>query len=234
MSILGLTLDYGPFGFMERFDYAYICNHSDTQGRYAYGNQPHIGIWNLACLAQALTPIIPVEQCNQALQRYEPAYFEEYSTAMRAKLGLATEEADDRQLVLDLLEIMAKSGADYTLFFRTLADFSPEAANTALRDQLIEREAFDAWAGRYAARLARESSDNAERKARMKRVNPKYVLRNYLAQVAIEKATGAKDYSEIDRLLRLLRHPYDEQPEMASYAGPPPEWAQEIQVSCSS
>ena len=234
MSILGLTLDYGPFGFMDRFDYAYICNHSDTQGRYAYGNQPQIGIWNLACLAQALTPIIPVEQCNAALQRYEPAYFDEYSKLMRAKLGLATAGPGDRELVLDLLEIMAKSSVDYTLFFRALGDFRAGAANTPLRDQCIERAAFDAWAARYAARLAREPGVDAERKAHMNRANPKYVLRNYLAQVAIEKATGTKDYSEIDRLLRLLRHPFDEQPEMASYAAPPPEWAQTIEVSCSS
>jgi len=234
MSILGLTLDYGPFGFMERFDYGYICNHSDTQGRYAYGNQPHIGIWNVSCLAQALTPLIPVEQCNAALQRYEPTYVEEYSALMRAKLGLAAAEPGDPQLVLDLLDIMAKSGVDYTIFFRALGDFQPGAENAPLRDQFIEREAFDAWAQRYAARLTREASGDAERRIRMHRVNPKYVLRNYLAQVAIEKATSDKDYSEIDRLLHLLRRPYDEQPEMAAYAAPPPDWAQKIEVSCSS
>jgi uncharacterized protein YdiU (UPF0061 family) len=219
---------------MERFDYGYICNHSDTQGRYAYGNQPHIGIWNVSCLAQALTPLIPVEQCNAALQRYEPTYVEEYSALMRAKLGLAAAEPGDPQLVLDLLDIMAKSGVDYTIFFRALGDFQPSAGNAPLRDQFIQREAFDAWAQRYAARLTREASGDAERRIRMHRVNPKYVLRNYLAQVAIEKATSDKDYSEIDRLLHLLRRPYDEQPEMAAYAAPPPDWAQKIEVSCSS
>jgi uncharacterized protein YdiU (UPF0061 family) len=234
MSILGLTLDYGPFGFMERFDYGYICNHSDTEGRYAYGNQPHIGIWNVSCLAQALTPIIAVEQCNEALQHYEPAYFEEYSALMRAKLGLATTGTDDRQLVLDLLEIMAKGGVDYTIFFRALGEFRPGNADAALRDQFIEREAFDAWAQLYSARLAHEGSDDVERQARMNRVNPKYVLRNYLAQVAIEKAANDKDYAEIDRLLALLRRPFDEQPDMAAYAALPPDWAQQIQVSCSS
>ena len=234
MSILGLTLDYGPFGFMERFDYGYICNHSDTQGRYSYGNQPHIGIWNLACLAQALTPLIPVEQCNAALQRYEPTYVEEYSALMRAKLGLTTVEPEDRQLVLDLLEIMAKGGVDYTIFFRALGDFKPGTDNTPLRDQFMEREAFDAWAQRYAARLAHEGGDDAGRRNRMNQVNPKYVLRNYLAQIAIERATQHKDYAEIEQLLRLLQQPYDEQPGMASYAAPPPEWARHIEVSCSS
>jgi hypothetical protein len=234
MSILGLTLDYGPFGFMERFDHGHICNHSDTQGRYSYGNQPHIGIWNVACLAQALTPLIPVEQCNAALQHYEPVYVAEYSRLMRAKLGLATVEPDDHQLVLDLLEIMAKNGVDYTILFRTLGEFRPGAANAALRDQFIEREAFDAWAQRYAARLTRDASGDAERRIRMHRVNPKYVLRNYLAQTAIENAAGDRDYSEIDRLLHLLRRPYDEQPDMAAYAASPPDWAQQIHVSCSS
>jgi len=234
MSILGLTLDYGPFGFMERFDYGYICNHSDSGGRYAYGNQPHIGIWNVACLGQALTPLIPVEQCNSALARYEPAYVEAYSNLMRAKLGLEAAHADDHQLVLDLLDIMANNGVDYTIFFRALSGFRPGAANGQLRDQFIEREAFDAWAQRYAARLSQEGTDDAERQARMNRVNPRYVLRNYLAQVAIEKATTDRDYSEIDRLLALLRRPFDEQPEKAAYAAPPPDWARQIQVSCSS
>jgi uncharacterized protein YdiU (UPF0061 family) len=234
MSILGLTLDYGPFGFMERFDYGYICNHSDTQGRYSYGNQPHIGIWNLACLAQALTPLIPVEQCNAALQRYEPTYVEEYSALMRAKLGLTTAEPEDPQLVLALLEIMGKSGADYTILFRSLGQFRSGTPNVPIRDQFIDRVAFDAWCERYASRLLREPGDDAGREHRMNRVNPKYVLRNYLAQIAIDRATEHKDYSEIDRLLRLLQRPFDEQPGMASYAAPPPEWAQQIHVSCSS
>jgi uncharacterized protein YdiU (UPF0061 family) len=234
MSILGLTLDYGPFGFMERFDHGYVCNHSDTGGRYAYGNQPHIGIWNLACLAQALTPLVPVEQCNDALARYEPSYVAEYCARMRAKLGLTTAEPDDPGLAQDLLDIMAKSGIDYTIFFRSLGEFRPGAPNAWLRDQFIEREAFDAWAERYAARLARETGEDRERQARMNRANPKYVLRNYLAQTAIEKAANDRDYSEIDRLLRLLRQPFDEQPDMAAYAAAPPEWAQRIEVSCSS
>jgi uncharacterized protein YdiU (UPF0061 family) len=234
MSILGLTLDYGPFGFMERFDHGYVCNHSDTQGRYSYGNQPHIGIWNLACLAQALTPIVPVEQCNAALVRYEPTYVKEYSSLMRAKLGLETYEPDDPGLVLDLLDLMSKNDIDYTIFFRALSDFRPGTANAQLRDQFIEREAFDAWARRYAARLEREAGGDAERRIRMNRVNPKYVLRNYLAQIAIEKATQDRDYSEIGRLLDLLRRPFNEQPGMEAYATHPPEWAQQIQVSCSS
>lgn len=236
MSILGITLDYGPFGFMERFDPGYICNHSDDHGRYSFENQPHIGLWNLACLAQALTPLIPAEQCNDALARYEPAYVGEYAALMRAKLGLAAADDADRELIIDLLGLMADNGADYTIFFRRLGDFrqGTDERNASLRDLFMQREAFDAWAGRYRARLAREDSDDGERRARMNRVNPKYVLRNYLAQTAIRKAVENRDYSEIDRLLELLRRPFDEQPAMEAYAAAPPDWAQHIEVSCSS
>ena len=236
MSVLGITLDYGPFGFMERFDSGYICNHSDDHGRYSFDNQPHIGLWNLTCLAQALTPLIPAEQCNDALARYEPFYVAEYAALMRAKLGLATADNADRELIIDLLGLMAENGVDYTIFFRRLGAFKRGADehNAALRDLFIQREAFDVWAGHYRARLAQENSDDAERTQRMHRVNPKYVLRNYLAQTAIRKAAEHKDYSEIDRLLKLLRRPFDEQPAMAAYAAPPPDWAQHIEVSCSS
>lgn len=236
MSVLGVTLDYGPFGFMERFDFGYICNHSDDHGRYSFERQPHIGLWNLTCLAQALTPLIPAEQCNDALARYEAVYVEEYSGLMRAKFGLTRAEGADRELVMDLLGIMAEGGVDYTIFFRRLGDFKRDAGdnNAPLRGLFVNREAFDAWAERYRARLALENSNDAERRQRMNRINPKYVLRNYLAQIAIRKAADEKDYSEIERLLQLLRRPYDDQPEMDSYAGFPPEWAQQIHVSCSS
>lgn len=236
MSVLGITLDYGPFGFMERYDTGYICNHSDDHGRYSFGNQPHIGLWNLTCLAQALTPLIPAEQCNDALARYEPVYVDEYAALMRAKLGLATADDADRELIVELLGLMAENGVDYTILFRRLGDFKRGADqnNAALRDLFIRREAFDVWAGRYRARLAQENSDDAKRRQRMLRINPKYVLRNYLAQTAISKAAEHKDYSEIDRLLALLRRPFDEQPDMAAYAAPPPDWAQHIEVSCSS
>lgn len=236
MSVLGVTLDYGPFGFMERFDSGYICNHSDDHGRYSFENQPHIGLWNLTCLAQALTPLIPVDQCNDALARYEPVYLEAYSALMRAKLGLATADDTDRELMADLLGSMAENGVDYTIFFRRLGAFKQDAgaSNAALRDLFVNREAFDGWAGRYRARLALENSNDAERKQRMNRINPKYVLRNHLAEIAIRKAAEQKDYSEIDRLLKLLSRPFDEQPDMESYADFPPEWAQQIHVSCSS
>ena len=135
-----------------------------------------------------------------------------------------------------LLQIMHDGGVDYTRLFRSLGNFdsSADAANEQLRDQFIDRAAFDAWAVAYRARLRQESGTDNERKSRMDAVNPKYILRNYLAQHAIEKAEKQRDYSEIDRLLALLARPYDEQPGMESYAAAPPDWARQIEVSCSS
>ena len=235
MSILGLTLDYGPFGFLDSYDPGFICNHSDHSGRYAFDQQPGIGLWNLGRLAQALTPIIPVARCNALLENYEPAFNAHYLIQMRSKLGLRAEHPADDELVHDLLRVLHANRVDYTLFFRALSRFdaSPGAVNTGLRDHFLERADFDHWAGDYRARLAAEQSVNQERAARMNRVNPKYILRNYLAEQAIRRAR-AQDYSEIDKLLAVLQQPFDEQPENEHYAAAPPDWAGTIAVSCSS
>ncbi len=236
MSILGLTFDFGPFSFMESYDPGFICNHSDPSGRYAYDQQPQIGLWNLACLAQALSPLISIEAIHSVLDSYAPAYHEYYAEFMRAKLGLSNTTRDDLQLIGSLLKMMHASQIDYTRLFRSLGNFdsSAHATNDSLRDQFIDRASFDAWATAYRARLQHEPGTDIERKALMDAVNPKYILRNYLAQTAIERAEQWRDYSEIDRLLTLLSRPFDEQPEMESYAATPPEWARHIEVSCSS
>jgi uncharacterized protein YdiU (UPF0061 family) len=221
---------------MEAFNPAHICNHSDDQGRYSYENQPYIGLWNCSRLAQALTPLIPAEVCNAALARYESVFMEKYAALMRAKLGLGQTMEGDDALVQDLLGLLAAHGTDYTIFFRALSRFSTQANanNDGTRDLMVDRAAFDAWAARYTARLAAESDNDTERQACMNGVNPKFVLRNHLAQVAIDKATQQRDFSEIDRLLALLQHPFDEQPAFEAYAAPPPDWAKGIEVSCSS
>jgi uncharacterized protein YdiU (UPF0061 family) len=236
MSILGLTFDYGPFGFLDSYNPGYVCNHSDHSGRYAFDQQPHIGLWNLTCLAQALTPILAVDDANAALMRYEAIFVAHYLELMRAKLGLASARPDDAALVDKLLEIMQANQVDYTHLFRSLGHFNsaPGAENARLRDQFIDRAAFDTWAEAYSTRLQAEQSADAARKQRMDGVNPKYILRNYLAQVAIRRAEESRDFSEVERLLELLRRPFDEQPEMESYAALPPDWAQHIEVSCSS
>jgi uncharacterized protein YdiU (UPF0061 family) len=235
MSILGLTLDYGPFGFMGAFDPGYVCNHSDTGGRYAFDQQPDVAAWNLTKLAQALVPLMSVETASQAIGEYPQAFGRAYLERMAAKFGLVL-DGNTVPLVMDALQVLAQNRVDYTIFFRTLCDFdsAPEARNTPLRDLFLDRAAFDAWAARYAAALRQQGVGDTERHAAMRRVNPKYVLRNHLAEIAIRRAADDRDYSEVDRLHRLLAHPYDEQPEFAAYAAEPPDWARQIEVSCSS
>ena len=235
MSILGSTLDYGPFGFMDDYDPGFICNHSDHNGRYAFNQQPFIGLWNLSCLAQALLPLVAKEELKAALDRYTPIHQEYYLELMRLKLGLEGARPEDESLVNDLLAFMAQSQADYTNVFRALGDFHsvPGEQNEGLRDFFVDRGMFDGWAAQYRARLREQTSTDAERRERMNRVNPKYVLRNYLVQTAIEKAQQ-KDFSEIERLLILLQHPYSDQPGMDAYAAPPPNWGKHLPVSCSS
>ncbi len=234
MSILGLTIDYGPFGFLDAFDPAHVCNHSDDQGRYAWARQPSVAYWNLHALAQALLPLVgSSERALAALEPYKDDFARALTARLRTKLGLATEGEGDGALADDLLRAMAADRVDFTIAFRRLAGFVPGAANDAVRDLFIERAAFDDWAARYATRLQREASVDAERAARMNRVNPKYVLRNHLAEAAIRRARGG-DFDETRRLLRVLERPYDEQPEHAAYADFPPDWASTIEVSCSS
>ena len=236
LSLLGLTIDYGPFGFLDAFDPGHICNHSDTQGRYAYARQPSVAHWNLHALAHALMPLIgDSDEALAALEPYKTVYPEAMLATWRAKLGLATAHDDDQALVDDLLRRMAADRADMTITFRRLATFDRETGvrNDALRDLFIDREAFDAWAARYAARLRAEASTDTERAVRMNAVNPKFVLRNHLAEAAIQAAQQG-DFSETQRLHAVLERPYDEQPEADAYAAFPPEWAQHLEVSCSS
>ena len=236
MSMLGLTIDYGPFGFLDAFDPGHVCNHSDHAGRYAYARQPNVAFWNLHALAQALMPLIgDSDQALAALEPYKTDYAQAMLGGLRAKLGLQTERDEDQALADDLLRRMAADHADFTITWRRLAGFSsqPNAMNEAVRDCFIDREAFDAWAARYAARLQAEDSVDAERAPRMNRVNPKFVLRNHLAETAIERAREG-DFAEVQRLLKVLQQPFDEESGTAADAGFPPAWAQTLEISCSS
>ena len=236
MSILGLSIDYGPFGFLDAFDPGHICNHSDHQGRYAFARQPSVALWNLHALAQGLLPLIgATEAALAALEPYKAEFAQAMVQRMSAKLGLTSAEADDHNLIDGLMTLMAQDRCDFTIAFRRLGNFStePGARNSDLRDLFIDRQAFDGWAQAYSQRLRSEGSVDAERTARMNRVNPKFVLRNHLAEVAIRQAR-AGDFTEVKRLHNILRHPFDEQEEHSSYAALPPEWAQGIAVSCSS
>jgi uncharacterized protein YdiU (UPF0061 family) len=236
MSILGLTIDYGPFGFLDEFDPGHICNHSDQGGRYAFGQQPSVAFWNLHALAQGLLPLIEdADVARAALEIYRSEFPQDLTARMRAKLGLTTQRDDDAELIDALMRLMAQDRVDYTIAFRRLARYCTDerADNATVRDLFIDRPAFDAWAARYADRLRAEGSHDATRAIAMNQVNPKYVLRNHLAQQAIERSQ-AGDHTEVQRLLQVLQRPYDEQPEHEAYAGFPPEWARHIEVSCSS
>ena len=237
MSILGLTIDYGPFGFLDGFDPLHICNHTDTQGRYAFGRQPSVAYWNLHALAQALLPLTDgdVDAAKAALEPFKEVFSNAIQARLRAKLGLFTAHADDAALIDDLLRLWAAQRSDYTRCWRALARFdsSEGADNRALRDQQLDLAAFDAWGLRYAQRLRAEASIDAERALRMDRVNPKFVLRNHLAETAIRQAQ-AGDFGEVQRLLKVLSMPFDEQPEHEPYATAPPDWAHHLEVSCSS
>lgn len=250
MSVLGLTIDYGPFGFMDGFDAGHICNHSDSQGRYAYRMQPQIAYWNLFCLAQALLPIIgerhdaakrgerAVEDAQRVLEGFKEHFAPSLEQRLRDKLGLETAREGDDALANRLLEIMHANRADFTLTFRNLARLSRHrkddvSADAPVRDLFLDRAAFDAWAADYRARLATETRDDASRAAAMNRVNPKFVLRTHLAETAIRRAKE-KDFSEVERLAAVLQHPFDEQPQYESYAALPPDWAGSLEVSCSS
>lgn len=235
MSILGLTLDYGPYGFLEAYNPGFICNHSDHSGRYAFDQQPQIGLFNLSCLAQALLPLIEVEDAKAALSAYWSDFTAPYHRMMARKIGFEQADEPAIKLLESLLAQMQQSRTDYTRLFRALGDVQRDGENTpaALRDLFVDREAFDGWLADYRARLRTHAKPDAERRAVMMATNPKYILRNYLAQAAIEKAERG-DYAEIDRLLTVLRTPFDEQPNAEAYAAPPPDWADNIQVSCSS
>jgi uncharacterized protein YdiU (UPF0061 family) len=236
MSILGITIDYGPFGFMDEYNAGLICNHSDRGGRYAFHRQPNIGSWNLHALAEALLPLMTEEEAKESLAAYEPAMVAHYRELMRAKLGLKEWMPEDGELITGLLEIMQANHVDYTAVFRGLGALSTagDALESPLRDLFVDRQAFDAWANRYRCRLRAEGSIDAERRERMNSVNPKFILRNYLAQNAIVLATEKRDFSEIDRLLTLLRRPYEEQPGMERYTASPPDGSKHLVVSCSS
>jgi serine/tyrosine/threonine adenylyltransferase len=235
MSILGLTLDYGPFGFMEECEPGFICNHSDETGRYAFDQQPRIGYWNLAALAQSLLSIVDLDAAKSAISSYAEIFNAGMNELMNAKLGLSDIREDDGKLWSDLLDLLAEARVDYTNFFRALGKFRtpPGASNDQLRRLFADPARFDPWAVRYRDRLLVEKSIDEKRTTRINCVNPKFILRNYLAQIAIDRALK-KDIGEVDRLRGVLRLPFDEQPEMEHYAQPSPEWGKRLVVSCSS
>lgn len=243
ISALGLTIDYGPFGFMDQFQVDHICNHSDHAGRYAYHRQPQIMHWNMACLASALLPLLEVDHSteesqallNSALGAFPMTYAKEWQHLFRSKMGLQSAQEGDVELIERLLQTMHDSRVDYTTLFRNLSGIKKNTKLHELkfRDQFIDREQIDLWLSDYLLRLQSETFDDETRKNFMNLINPKYILRNHLAQVAIEKAQ-LDDFTEVFTLFQILSHPYDEQTEYDAYSYPPSDDEQAIPVSCSS
>lgn len=232
MSILGLTIDYGPYQFMDGFDPGHVCNHSDRQGRYAFDRQPAVANWNLHALAQALLPLIgDATLAHAALRPFESVFATKYTACMAAKLGFVEPPAGIDTLIDELLTLMAREHTDYAIFWRRLAVCMGGSSSQAVQDLFIESAAFDQWLARYQALIAAHPGVHSP--ALMLKANPKFVLRNHLAEQAIERARH-KDFGMTRELLAVLEHPCDEHPDHEAWAGFPPDWASTIQISCSS
>nr|XP_010913909.1 uncharacterized protein LOC105039454 [Elaeis guineensis] len=247
MSVLGLTIDYGPFGFLDAFDPSYTPNTTDLPGRrYSFANQPDIGLWNIAQFTATLSAahLISKEEANYAMERYGIKFMDEYQSVMTRKLGLSKY---NKQLINKLLNNMAVDKVDYTIFFRLLSNI--KADPKIPKDELLvpfkavlldigkeRKEAWTSWVQTYIEELVVSGIPEEQRKVAMDSINPKYILRNYLCQSAID-AAELGDYGEVRRLLKLVEHPYDEQPGMEKYARLPPAWAYRpgvCMLSCSS
>ena len=256
MSILGLTIDYGPYGWLENVDPEWTPNTTDAQGhRYCFVAQPQIGHWNLLQLANALMPVVgDAKPLEAGLNAYARHFHEGYRRMMADKLGISLETTDvDDALIADLWPILAAADIDMTLFYRGLATIEtghdgtadPARLLTAVSSGFYETEAvakvdrapLGVWLARYQARIRAEALPDNIRRDRMNAVNPLYVPRNYLAQLAIDKAESG-DFSRVREMLDVLRRPYIEQPGREEYAAKRPEWARHragcSMLSCSS
>jgi len=232
MSILGLTLDYGPYGFMDGFHAGHVCNHSDHEGRYAWNRQPAIAHWNLTRLAGSLRALgVKTEDLQTCLAAFEPAFLQCYYANAQAKFGLSHWQEADATLLDDWWRLLHAQRADFTLAFRHLAQ-APEDPTLFLA-LFADRSAAQTWLDRYRQRLDADGTPVQERVVAMEAVNPLYVLRNHLAEQAIAAAMQG-DASEITTLLRLLANPYRAVPGHTAYSDPAPAWAASLHISCSS
>jgi uncharacterized protein YdiU (UPF0061 family) len=234
MSILGLTIDYGPFQFLDAYDPGHICNHSDHQGRYAFYKQPNVAYWNLFCLGQALMPLIDDQaQAIAALETFKTIYPQAFAQRMAAKLGFAEPTEAGKALTEQVLKLLAAEKVDFTIFWRRLSHWARAARldDTQVRDLFLDRDGIDAWLLSYSEQLAHIPSGLAA--DLMLKTNPRFVLRNHLGEMAI-RAAKAKDFAPVTQMLKVLEHPYDDHPEHAAFADFPPDWAASIAISCSS
>jgi uncharacterized protein YdiU (UPF0061 family) len=238
MAISGETIDYGPCAFMDAFDPATVFSSIDHGGRYAYGNQPQIALWNLARLAETLLPLLAADTeaaiaaATDILRAFPDRYHQHWSRGMRAKLGLADGQADDDALIDDLLALLRAQRIDFTACFRALSS-SVLGDPAPVRSLFAEPSAFDAWADRWHARLSRQATEPRAIADAMNRVNPVYIARNHQVEEALTAAT-AGDLRPFRRLLDVLAQPFDERPELQSFASPAPPTFGEYRTFCGT
>jgi uncharacterized protein YdiU (UPF0061 family) len=231
MSIIGESFDYGPFTFMDRYESDHIANKNDHQGRYAFSNQPSMMQWNLAALAQALLPLIPKEELEKVLEGYAELYFNAFYAQMRARLALPGSELDHRELIDQLLNLLAQGGGDLNRAIRLLVEEQPLGDAIGTKEETAE--AFANWLVQYHEAKTQEPNSLNSRLETAKSKNPVYTLRNYMCQEAIRDAQDG-DYRKVNDLLALVREPTKLSTRMAEYAGTPPDWAAGIMLTCSS
>ena len=228
MSILGETFDYGPYGFMEDYLPSYVCNHSDHQGRYAFKNQPYIGLWNCSALGHALSSLISEETQGEILKTYELIFQNKLAELYRKKLGFTKSHNEDAQLIQGLLDIMESEKLDYTNTFRNLSQ-----AVTSVKTNELNSNVSMSWIKSYQERHNKESIPIAKKILLMNANNPKYVLRNYMAQEVIEAAESS-DFSALETVIEVITSPYDELEQYKHFANRSPDWAKNLEISCSS
>ena len=229
MSIAGLTIDYGPYAFLDDFRHDNICNHTDVDGRYSYENQPSVAKWNLQALMKALSPLTTIEKMNRSLVMYEKIYLRYLHYYMCKKLGLEGTIEGDPELIDDMFDMLESLHVDYTLFMRTLSHY--EGDRKALLATGLYHEPMNAWLDRYDERI--KHLDTTERKKQMLASNPKYVLKNYMLQEAIDAAENG-DFSVVEDLFKIAQNPFDEHPEFERWAGKTPDAFKNQKLSCSS
>ncbi len=231
MSIAGLTIDYGPYAFLDDYDFAYICNHTDQNGRYSFGSQPNVGEWNLRALLVALAPLVNSDELQKVMGHYSKFYTEHYLDLMTKKLGLDHHKEVDLNLIKHLLGMLQGLSVDYTLFFRTLSRYSGDRKEL-LTLGLYHTPMID-WLDDYDTRLEENSSTQEERQAKMLKTNPKFVLKNYMLQEAIDVAEEG-DFTLVDALFKIAHDPYAEHEAYERWAGVTPDVFKNKKLSCSS
>ncbi|MEA1880144.1 MAG: YdiU family protein [Campylobacterota bacterium] len=232
MSIAGLTIDYGPFAMLDDFKYGFVCNKTDKAGRYSYGDQPNVAYWNLTMLSKALSPLIDKKKMQKKLDDYgDFIYPNAYIEIMRKKMGLLVEDSQDVTLITELVEALHDSYIDHTIFFRTLCRYDGE--RMPIFELAMNPIPLDNWLNLYDERLKKETLSQKERQKEMLTTNPKYILKNYMLDKAITLAKEG-DFSMVETLHHISKHPYDELPEYEAFAQETPEEFKNICLSCSS